>query len=385
MSHRLIYLAHHTAAPVCETALAAMAPFWQNRFYNPQEPTSVSKRVKEELDEARRAVAALIEADAEDIIFTSSGTESNNMAVQGIARAYARRGRHLILSALSDLSVINAARALEREGFEITFIGCDARGRTHPRDLVSAIRDDTILFSIPLAAAESGALQPIADLVEIAHHHGIKIHIDGTAAIGIIPFSVLAVPVDALTLHGPTFYAPRGSAALYLAPGTRIRPLMHGGEQEGGWRPGTEILPNWIGMGAAAQWIKAQLPRWSNDVAPRMAEFILNIESRLSEYGVRLLGPPPGDERLPNHAAFLVEGIDGEAVLIDLEAHGVIASAGTACGTKAHKRTRTMEAMGIDETLARGYVLFSAPLDVRPDHLKHAFEVFERVIRAYRT
>ncbi len=383
-THR-IYLAHHTAAPVCEAALTTMGPFWQEHFFNPQEPTSVSKRVKDALDDARQAVASLIDADAEDIIFTSSATESNNMALQGIARAYARRGRHLILSALSDLSVINAARALEREGFELTFIGCDAEGRTNPRDLVSAIRDDTILFSIPLAAAEPGTLQPISDLAEIAHHHGIKIHVDGTAAIGIIPFSVLTVPVDALTVHGPTFYAPRGAAALYLAPGTRIRPLMHGGEQEGGWRPGTEILPNWIGMGAAARWIKSHLPQWSSAVAPRMAEFIHTVETRLGSYGVRRLGPPPGEERLPNHAAFLVEGIDGEAVLIDLESHGIIASAGTACGTKAHKRSRTMEAMGIDETLARGYVLFSAPLDVQPDHLMHALEVFETVVRAYRS
>lgn len=384
MGQTVIYLAHHTAAPVCDEALSVMAPFWNELYYNPQEPTSAGKRVKASLDEARESVARLIQAEADDILFTSSGTESNNLAVQGIARAYARRGRHLIVSVLSDLSVINSARALEREGFDVTFLGCDAMGITRPDDLLSAIREDTILFSIPLASGEIGSLQPIADLVSLCHEQGIKVHVDGTPAIGIVPFSVIETPVDALTIHGPTLYGPRGSAALYLAPGTRIRPIMYGGEQEGGWRPGTEILPNWIGFGAAAQWISEQLERWQLEVAPLLQVWNRELEERLGPLGVHRIGPPPGALRLPNHLSYVIEGLDGEAVLIDMEARGVIASAGTACGTKALKRSRAFEAMGISEDLARGYVLFSAPLGITEDDLSRALQIFEDTLRKYR-
>ena len=385
MTQPWVYLAFMTAVPVPDEVVAAVIRYLREDFYHPGEPVNPSRRVRDALREARSRVARLLGADPEDILFTSSATESNNLAVQGLARASADRGRRLLISSQSDLSVIHSARALEREGFHFDLVPTDAAGRTSPETLTRMITGDTVLVSFPHAGAESGAVQPVRDLAAAARQRGCLFHLDASWTAGVLPLDVRQTVVDAVTLHGPTFYAPKGAAALYLNPERSLLPLMYGGDQEQGYRPGMEIVPNWIGMGVAAEWILARRARWETHVHPLMVRLIERIRAATESLGVRLVGPPPGPHRLPYHAAFAVPGAMGEVLLIDLEARGVLAGSGSACGRMAQKRSPALEAMGIHEALARGLVTFTAPLEVDAAAIDRAAEVFIDAVRRHRS
>jgi len=299
-SERKVYLDYSAAAPVLPEVLEAMLPYLREYYGNPQSIHSWGDVAREAIEDARGQVAALINASAEGLIFTSSGSEANNLALKGLAQAQANKGKHIIVSAIEHFSVLNAARTLEKAGFQLTQIPVDKQGSVDPEEVARAIRKDTILVSIMHANGEVGTIQRIADIARKVKEAGVLFHTDAVASTGSIPLDVKEMGVDALSLAGNQFYGPKGAGALWVCKGQRLIPIMDGGVQEGGRRPGTEDVAAIVGLGKAAELAK-------RDMTQRMAAFTRLrdrlIKGVLSTVDHSILTGHPV-QRLPHHASF---------------------------------------------------------------------------------
>ncbi|MGB3960275.1 MAG: cysteine desulfurase family protein, partial [bacterium] len=249
---KTIYLDHAATTPVHPRVLEKMLPYFRDQYGNPSSVYRLGREAKKAVEDAREKVAQLIGAEPREIVFTSGGTEADNIALQGVARANRDRGRHIITSAVEHHAVLHTAEALEKEGFSVTYLPVDKYGRISIADLEAAIGKDTILISIMYANNEVGTVQPIREIGRLAREHGIIFHTDAVQAVGYLPIDVNRDNIDLLTLSGHKLYGPKGIGALYLRRGTRIAPLMGGGAQERKWRPGTENVPGIVGLGEAA-------------------------------------------------------------------------------------------------------------------------------------
>lgn len=349
-----VYFDHIAASPLLPEVREAMLPFLMEEFGNPQSRHVYGRRPRAALVRAREQVAALIGTEPEEVFFSASGSESNNLAVKGVARAYEGRGRHLVASVLEHQSVLNPLRTLERQGYSISWVPVDAEGRVNPEKVAEVIREDTILVSVMLANNEIGTVEPIAEIGRLTRDREIPFHTDAVAAVGLLPVDVDTLGVDLLSLAAPTFYGPKGAAALYVRRGTRIRPLIEGGIQEEGRRSGTENVPAIVGMGAAAAIASKELPL-------RRAHLDA-LQHRMREG----LGRTPhlfmtGDprNRLPSIVSLCVGYIDGEALIRNLDDAGICAASGSSCSSYALKISPVLTAMGIPANLAQGAVVFS--------------------------
>ncbi|RMD52613.1 MAG: cysteine desulfurase, partial [Nitrospirae bacterium] len=256
---RSIYLDHVATNPLHPDVFEAMVPYFKEEFGNPLSVYPLGVRAREAIEEARKKVAELINAKASEIVFTSSGAESNNFAIRGVALAKKREGRHIIVSKMEHHSVLNSARVLEKDDFNVTYITPDKYGTIDPEDVKRAITDETILISIIHASPEVGTIEPIKEIASIAKERNILMHTDAVASTGNIPVDVENMGVDLLSMAAHQFYGPKGAAALYIKSGTRIVPLIYGGIQENGRRAGTENVPAIVGMGKAAELAKEEL------------------------------------------------------------------------------------------------------------------------------
>jgi cysteine desulfurase len=350
-----IYLDHIAATPLDPRAREAMMPFLGERFGNPQSIHSFGQPVQAALDMARENVARLINASPEEIIFVSSGSEANNLALKGMTLALRDRGKHVVVSAVEHQSVLHSAKSLERLGFRTTVVGVDRDGLVDPERVAAALTPETVLVSVMLANGEVGTVEPVADIAGLCRSRKVPFHTDAVAATGNIPVDVRALDVDALSLAGDQFYGPKGAAALFVRKGTRILPLIDGGIQEGGRRAGTENAAAVVGLGRAAELAAAELAgRASRAVALRdrlIGELPRRVE-RTTLTGHRTL-------RLPHHASFCVEFVEGEAMLLNLDLKGFAVSSGSACTSRALKASHVLLAMGIDHALAQGSLVFS--------------------------
>ncbi len=332
-----------------------MLPCFAQTYGNPQSIHDWGDQAREAVEEARARVADLIGGRAEEIVFTSCGTESNNMAVKGLALAQQTKGRHIVISSIEHFSVLHSARTLERQGFEVTLVPVDQHALVDPGEVARVLRKDTVLVSVMHANAEVGTIQPIAEIARVVKEAGAVLHTDAVAAAGVIPVDVARLGVDALSLAASSFYGPRGAGALWVKKGVRILPLLDGGVQEGGRRPGTENVPAIVGMGLAAHLAEAQL-------APRI-ELVSRLRDRLIKGllsaidHASLSGHPT--RRLPGAASFLVEFIEGESMLMLMNQKGIAASSGSACTSRALKASHVLTAMGIPPERAHGSLLFS--------------------------
>jgi len=378
---RRVYLDHSATCPVLPEVRETMLPYLAELFGNPSSLHDWGDAPREALETARRQVADLIGArDPEEIIFTSSGTESNNMAIKGIAMALQSKGKHIVISAIEHFSVMNSAKALEKLGYQLTLVPVDKFGRVNPEDVRSAVRPDTVLVSIMHANGEVGTIEPIKEISEITRERKIVFHTDAVDTCGSIPVNVADLGVDALSLAGNQFYGPKGSAALWIRKGVRVLPLLDGGIQEGGRRAGTEDVPAIAGLGKAAEIAAKQLRENMDRMQPLRDSLLKRLPERIEH--LVITGHP--EQRLPGHASFCVEFIEGESMLMLLNSQGVAVSSGSSCTSRALKASHVLLAMGLSHELAQGSLLFTLGIDNQPEDIDYVLETMPPIVSRLR-
>jgi len=358
-----------------------MLPYLGEFFGNPSSMHEWGDPPREAIDKAREQVAGLVGAsDPEEIIFTASGTESNNFAVKGLAAAQQAKGKHVIISAIEHFSVMNSARSLEKAGYQVTMVPVDINGLVDPRQLRDSIRSDTVLVSIMLANGEVGTIEPIREISEITRERKIIFHTDAVAACGTIPVNVKDLGIDALSLAGNQFYGPKGSGALWVRKGVRIIPLLDGGIQEGGRRAGTEDVPAIVGMGKAAELASANISDRINQLTPMRDKLLKDLPLKIGHMIVT--GHP--EKRLPGLASFCVQFIEGESMLMLLSSKGIAVSSGSSCTSKALKASHVLTAMGHSLEIAQGSILFTLGIDNNPEDMDYVLEVMPPIVQRLR-
>ncbi len=375
-----IYLDHIAATPLRPEAFEAMRPFLGGSFGNPQSLHAAGREALAAVDTARDEVAALVGAEAPEIYFTASGSEANNFAVKGLAAGQQARGRHIVVSAIEHNSVLNSVKALERFGFSATLVPVDHDGRVNPIQVEQALTPETVLVSVMTANSEVGTIQPISEIASICRARKVLCHTDAVAAAGTIPIDVKALGVDALSLAGDQFYGPKGSAALYVRRGVRILPLIDGGVQEGGRRGGTENVAAIVGLGKAAALAKAEMAARTAALTPLRDRLLDELPRRIEH----VLVSGPRTDRLPHHASFCVEFVEGEGMLLFLDMKGIAASSGSACTSKALKASHVLLAMGFDHATAQGSLVFSLIDGTTGADVDALLEVFPPIVERLR-
>jgi len=373
---RKVYLDHVATTPVLPEVLEAMLPYLKDAYGNAQSLHDWGDEAREAIEEARGKVADLIGAQKEEVIFTSSGTESNNFAIKGLAMAQQSKGKHIVVSAIEHFSVLHSARTLEKWGFEMTEVPVDKHGMVDPNEVARSLRKDTILVSIMHGNSEVGTIQPIKEIAELATEAGAIFHTDAVATAGTIPVDVRELKLDALSLAGNQFYGPKGVGALWLKKGVRIIPFLDGGVQEGGRRAGTENVPAIVGLGKAAELAKAEMESRIQRFSALRNKLIAGLPSHIEH--VMLTGHPT--QRLPGNASFCVEFIEGEAMLMMLNHQGIAVSSGSACTSKALKASHVLIAMGIPHEVAQGSLLFSFGLENTEEDVDYVLEALPPIV-----
>ena len=373
---RKVYLDNAATTLILPEVLESMLPYLRDAYGNPQSLHYWGDEPRETIEEARGRVAALIGAQPGEIIFTSSGTETNNFAVKGLAMAQQSKGKHIVISAIEHFSVLHSARTLEKWGFEMTEVPVDRHGLVNSDDVARSIRKDTVLVSIMHANGEVGTIQPIAEIAKLTKEAGVIFHTDAVATAGTISVDVRELGIEALSLAGNQFYGPKGVGALWLRKGVRIIPFLDGGVQEGGRRAGTESVPAIVGLGKAAELARAEMQSRVNHLSPLREKLIRGLLSRIDH--VILTGHPT--QRLPGNASFCIEFIEGEAMLMLLSSQGVAASSGSACTSRALKASHVLIAMGISHEIAQGSLLFSFGLGNTEEDVDYVLEVLPPIV-----
>lgn len=376
---RKCYFDHVATNPLHPEVLDAMMPYFKEEFGNPLSVYDLGVKAREAIEKAREQVSALINAKPSTIVFTCSGAEANNFALRGIALARQNQGKHVIVSKVEHHSVLNAARFLEKNGFVVTYLPVDKYGLVDPDILEKSVTKETILISITHASSEIGTIEPIKEISRIARERNIVFHADGVATTGNIPVDVQEMGVDLLSMAAHQFYGPKGAGALYIREGLRIVPLIYGGIQEGGRRAGTENVPAIVGMGKAAELAKQDLSNrieYTKKLRDKIIEGVLRIPN------VYLTGHP--EIRLPHHASFVVEFIEGEAMLLMLSMKGIYAASGSACSSRALKSSPILLSLGIPSALAQGSIVFSVGIGNTMEDVNYFLEEFSKVVTRLR-
>jgi len=376
---KTIYLDNVATNPLHPEVLEAMLPYFRELYGNPLSLYEPGIKAREAVEKARENTASLINAKPKEIIFTASGAEANNFALKGIAYANQNKGKHIIISKIEHHSVLNTARFLEKSGFAVTYLPVDKNGIVNPEDVEKAINKETILISIIHASPEIGTIEPITEIGRIAKKKGVIFHTDAVASVGNIPVDVQSLGIDLMSFAAHQFYGPKGAGALYVREGTRIVPLIYGGIQEGGRRAGTENVPAIAGMGKAAELAKSNLQKRIDHIKPLRDKLISNA---LKIDKLLLTGHP--DQRLPGHASFVVEYIEGEAMLLLLAAKGIYCASGSACSSKALKASPVLISIGIPSHLAQGSVVFTLGQDTSDENIAYFNETFPQIITRLR-
>ncbi|MCK4931263.1 MAG: cysteine desulfurase [Candidatus Aminicenantes bacterium] len=377
---RRVYFDHIASTPVHPQVMEAMLPYLKEFYGNPQSLHSFGQETASAIEEAREKVAQLIEADTEEVFFTSSGTESNNFAIKGMTLAQRTKGKHIVVSAVEHQSVLHPVKSLEKSGFSVTEVPVDSFGLVDPEHVRKAITPETVLVSVMLANGEVGTIEPVAAVAKVCREMGVLCHTDAVDAVGNIPVSVITLGVDALSLAGNQFYGPTGSAALFLKKGTRCLPQIDGGIQESGKRAGSENISGIVGLGKAAEMAQEKLNVRGDMVRSLRDAIIQRMEQEVDH--VILTGHPKN--RLPHHASFCVEFIEGEAMLLNLDMKGIAAASGSACTSRALKASHVLLAMGLDHATAQGSLVFSLVEENTTEDIDYLFEVFPEIIERLR-
>lgn len=373
------YFDYVATNPLHPQVFEAMLPYFKEEFGNPLSLYEMGTRARSAVENARAQTAALINSKPAEVIFTSSGAEANNFALRGVALARQNEGRHIIVSRMEHHSILNSARFLEKSGFAVTYLPADKYGVVEPDAVRKAINKETILLSVIHASSEVGTVEPVKEIAKIAREHKVVFHTDAVASAGNIPVDVKDLGVDLMSMAAHQFYGPKGAGALYVREGLRIVPLIYGGIQEGGRRAGTENVPAIVGMGKAAELAKAELKERMRHVKGLRDKLIKGI---LSVENVYLTGHP--EDRLPGHASFTVEYIEGEAMLLLLAAKGMYVASGSACSSKALKASPVLLSMGIPASLAQGSIVFTLGKENTDEDIDYLLTEFPAIIKRLR-
>jgi len=366
-----------STTPTDPRVVEEMLPFFTENFGNPSSHLhSYGLRAKKAVDESRAKVADLINARPEEIIFTFTGSEANNLALRGLAIANRDRGKHIIISEIEHYSILYTARELEKEGFRVSYIRVSKDGLIDPEDVAKAINKDTFLVSIMHANNEIGVIQPIEEIGKIMKEKGIIFHTDAIATAGIIPVDVTELGVDSLSLTSHTFYGPKGIAALYVKEGTEIVSIIKGGAQEGGLRPGTDNIPAIVGMGKASELAKTEMISRIEHLTP-LRDKIINALPEKIKY-LHFTGHLT--KRLPGHVSFWISFAEGESLVLFLNYNGIAIASGSACSSPDLQASHVLTAIGVPPDVCHGSITVSLGKDNTEEDVDYFLETLPKVI-----
>lgn len=375
-----IYLDHGATTQVNPDVLDAMVPYFAEFYGNPSSIHSFGRETKKALEEAREKVAAGIGAEPREIVFTSGGTESDNIAIRGVARALQKKGNHLITSAVEHHAVLDACLALQKEGYKLTLLPVDEYGMVSAKDVEAAITDKTILISIMMANNEVGTVMPVAEIGKLARERGIIFHTDAVQAIGLLPLNVNDLYCDLLSLSAHKFYGPKGAGILYVRKGTKLDVFNFGGAQERKMRPGTENVPGIIGMGKAVEVVVADREKRAariSSLRDKLIQGLLKIED------TKLNGHT--EQRLPGNVNVSVKYVEGESMILSLDLKGIAASSGSACTSGSLDPSHVLLAMGLDHQLAHGSLRMTLGADNTEEEIDYVLEVMPEIVARLRS
>lgn len=376
-----IYMDNASGTRLLGEVFDEMLPYFKEDYGNPSSIHRAGLKPKEAVEQARERVADMIGAQPGEICFTSCGSESNNMAVKGAARASEKKGRHIIVSAIEHHSVLKSARTLAKQGWDVTIVGVDSKGFVDPDEVAGSVRDDTVLVSVIHASNEIGTIEPVKEIASLIKEKGVPFFTDAVQTAGVIPVNVDELGVDLLTLSANSFYGPKGAAALYIRKGVRVSSIINGGIQERGRRAGTENVPAIAGLGKAAEIAVRDMDSRIQTTIRLRNRLMNGLESAIPKIVIN------GDRtnRLPGNVHVSIEAVEGEAMLYSLAGKGIMVASGSSCADKALKTSHILTAIGIDPAKANASLLFSLGFDNTEEEVDRVLEVLPAVIERLRS
>ncbi|MFC2031864.1 cysteine desulfurase NifS [Chloroflexota bacterium] len=375
-----IYLDYAATTPTHPEVVKAMIPYFSEAFGNPSSTHACGQEARQALEEARGKVASLIGASNDEIVFTSGGTEADNLAIKGVAYANESKGNHIIISSIEHHAVTETCKFLGKKGFTITYLPVDGYGLVNPDDVKQAITSKTILISVMHANNEVGTIEPVAEIGRIARDAGIYFHTDAVQTTGHIPVNVDELGVNLLSISAHKLYGPKGVGALYIRKNTRIIPFMHGGEQEDGRRASTQNIPGIVGFGRAAEIAQQEIdhePEWLTHLRDRLIKGLLE---RIDH--IRLNGHPV--KRLPNNINVSIDFVEGESMCLGLDLEGICAASGSACSSDSLEPSHVLLATGIPPEQARCSLRLSLGRWSTEEEIERVLEALPRVVNNLR-
>ena len=371
-----IYLDYAATSPVLPEVLDAMLPFFMSCFGNPSGIHENGRETRKAVEQARREVAETLGAESREIVFTSGGSESDNLAIEGTAFALREKGNHIITSQIEHHAVLNTCRWLEKQGFRVTYLPVDASGLVDPDSVRDAIGNDTVLVSIMTANNEIGTVEPVSEIGEICREKGVLFHTDAVQAIGMMNIHAAEINADLISLSAHKFHGPKGTGALYIRKGTKLESLIHGGAQERGLRAGTENVPGIVGMGKAI--MVAAKEREENqqrirELRDQMIRIVLE-----SIPGSQLNGHP--EKRLANNCHFSFAGIESEALLLRLDLAGISVSGGSACTSGSMEPSHVLQAIGLKDEMLKSGIRMTMGRETTREEIEKTAEKMSEII-----
>ena len=377
MNKKFVYADNAATTKLAPKVLSAMLPFFEASYGNPSSIHGLGREARMAVEAAREQVAAAIGATSpKEIVFTASGTEADNLAIMGVARHFAVQGKkHIVISAVEHPAVLNCAKALETEGFEITCVPVDVNGRVNPDDVLSAIRADTAMVSIMYANNETGVIQPVAEIGAICRNRGVPFHTDAVQAIGLVPLDVTHDCIDLLSLSAHKFHGPKGVGALYIREEVSLSPHIYGGKQEMNRRAGTENTPGIVGLATAIQ-IQPDTMK-IRTLRNELLKQLLEIS------GANLNGCH--ENRLAGNINISFDGVDGESLLLLMDLHGIAASLASACHAGTHSPSHVLLAMGLTLERAKGAVRITLGSDNTREDIDYIANIMPEIVERIRS
>jgi len=370
------YLDYAATTPTHPEVVKAMLPYFSDAFGNPSTLYSYGQEARKAVEEARNKIASLINAQSEEIVFTSGGTEADNFAIKGVAYANEHKGNHIITTPIEHHAVLEPCKFLEKRGFSLTYLPVDNHGLVNLQDVNKAITDKTILISIMHANNEVGTVEPISAIGKIAKEREIIFHTDAVQTVGHVPVDVDKLGVDLLSISAHKFYGPKGIGALYVRKGTKLAPFIHGGAQEKGQRAGTENTPGIIGFGKAVEIAAEEMTDEAKRLTSLRDKFIKGLLEQIEQ--IQVNGHPI--ERLPNNVNVTIDMARADLVLLDLETEWIYASSGSACSSANPEPSHVLLALGLSPEQARSSLRFTLGRETTESDIERVLEVLPRII-----
>ena len=378
-----VYLDHQAATPLLPEAFEAMRPYFTEHFGNASSLHSHGLRARDALAKAREQMAAFIGAESpEDILFTSDGTESANLAIKGAAYANQKRGNHIVLSAIEHPAVLRSVEFLETQGFTSTQVKVDANGLVNPAAVREAMTDQTILVAVHHVNHDIGTIEPVREIGGIAAERGIAFYVDAEASAGWLPVNVRELGATLLSFSPHRFYGPQGVGVLYRSRRARLTSILHGGAQEGGRRAGVENIPAIVGAGVAAEIAARDLPKRTAHVTRLQRKLWEGLQAKIPH--LKLNGPPLGPQRISTNLNLSAEFVEGEGLLLMLDARGIAVASGMSCVSKSLKMSHVLSAMGLDQGLGQAAILLTLGQDNTDADINYVVETLPSVVSKLR-